>query len=280
MSSATNFPSTLVFLRPIVGKVLVVLFGAAFLVFLFGPLVALLLWSVARGWFWPSPLPTNFTIFWYNYALAVPGIVDSLRNSVVVAVSAVVVTTLTSLPAGYALARLHFPGKGFFRTLFLLPLMVPAIAIGIGVAAVFYRLNLIGTLPGIILAHSVATLPFGILILTAGFESLNPSVEEAAAACGAGASRRFITITLPLIAPAILAQAIYVFTISMDEFTLTLLLSSADTATLPVRIYGAIGEGYIQLSSALAMLLLLPSFVLTCVLVRFVKTEYLTMGGV
>lgn len=280
MGLSTGLAGTRRFSRPLVRPVLIILFGVAFLLFLLGPLFALLLWSFARSWFWPSPLPSSFTIYWYNYALAVPGIVDSLRNSVVVATSAVLITTLTSLPTGYALARFRFPGKGIFRTLFLLPLMVPAIAIGLGVATVFYRLHLVGTLPGIILAHSVLTLPFGILILTAGFESFHPSIEEAAAACGAGPFRRFLTVSIPLVAPAILAQAIYVFTISMDEFTLTLLLSSAETATLPVRIYGAIGEGFIQLSSALAVLLLLPSFALTALLVRFVKTEYLTMGGI
>jgi putative spermidine/putrescine transport system permease protein len=66
----------------------------------------------------------------------------------------------------------------------------------------------------------------------------------------------------------------------MDEFTLTLLVSSADTATLPVRIFGAITEGYIQISSALAILLLVPSLLLIFVMVRYLKAEYLTVGGV
>ncbi len=269
-----------VFPRLTVGTVLLAVFGVTFVIYLFGPLLVLFLWSIARTWFWPSALPTAFTLDWYSFALHVPGVLASLRMSLTVAVIVVLTTTLVAIPAAYAIARLHFVGKALLRTLFALPLMVPYIAIGVGVATAFYRLKLVGTLPGIVLAHSIATLPFGVLILTAAIESLDRSIEEAAAICGAGSWRRFFTITLPLVAPAILAQAIYVFTISMDEFTLTLLVSSADTATLPVRIFGAITEGYIQISSALAMLLLVPSLLLIFVMVRYLKAEYLTMGGV
>lgn len=266
--------------RPSVGPLVVALFALVFLVFLFGPLVVLFLWSIAQTWFWPSALPTAFSFDWYRFALNVPGVLASLRTSLLVAVIVVVTTTVVALPAAYAIARLDFLGKAAIRMLFVLPLMVPLIAIGVGVATAFYRLKLVGTVPGVVLAHSIVTLPFGVLILTAALESLDRSIEEAAAICGAGIWRRFLTITLPLIAPAILAQAIYVFTLSMDEFTLTLLVSSADTATLPVRIFGAITEGYIQISSALAILLLVPSLLLIFVMVRYLKAEYLTMGGV
>jgi len=266
--------------RPSVGPLVVALFALVFLVFLFGPLVVLFLWSIARTWFWPSAVPTAFSFDWYSFALNVPGVLASLRTSLLVAVIVVVTTTVVALPAAYAIARLDFLGRAAIRMLFALPLMVPYIAIGVGVATAFYRLKLVGTLPGVVLAHSIVTLPFGVLILTAALESLERSIEEAAATCGAGIWRRFLTITLPLIAPAILAQAIYVFTLSMDEFTLTLLVSSADTATLPVRIFGAITEGYIQISSALAILLLVPSLLLIFVMVRYLKAEYLTVGGV
>ncbi len=277
--SASTYPRRML-PRPSVGKLVVALFALAFLVFLFGPLLVLFLWSIAQTWFWPSALPTAFSFDWYGFALNVPGVLASLRTSLLVALIVVLTTTGVATPAAYAIARFEFAGKAVVRLLFALPLMVPYIAIGVGVATAFYRLKLVGTMTGVVLAHAIATLPFGVLILTAALESIERSIEEAAAICGAGAWRRFFTITLPLIAPAILAQAIYVFTLSMDEFTLTLLVSSADTATLPVRIFGAITEGYIQISSALAVMLLLPSLLLIFVMVRYLKAEYLTLGGV
>lgn len=280
MSLSVSHPVSRPWLRVNAASVLLALFGVIFSVYLFGPVFVLFLWSVARSWFWPSALPQVYTLDWYSFALFVPGVLNSLRMSLVVAVTVVIVTTVIALPAAYAIARVAFPGKSVVRTMFVMPLMVPYIAIGIGVATAFYRLSLVGTFPGIVLAHSIATLPFGVLILTAALESMDRSLEEAAAACGAGPLRRFLTITLPLVGPAVLAQAIYVFTISMDEFTLTLLVSSADTATLPVRIFGAISEGYIQISSALSILLLVPSLILIFFMIRYLRAEYLTMGGV
>jgi putative spermidine/putrescine transport system permease protein len=158
--------------RPAVGLLVVALFALVFLVFLFGPLVVLFLWSIARTWFWPSALPTAFSFDWYRFALNVPGVLASLRTSLLVAVIVVVTTTVVALPAAYAIARLDFLGKAAIRMLFALPLMVPYIAIGVGVAMAFYRLELVGTLPGVVLAHSIVTLPFGVLILTAALESL------------------------------------------------------------------------------------------------------------
>ncbi len=269
--------------RPPVGGVLSqlgrVAFTAAFTGFILGPFVVLGLWSVAQEWFWPSALPTVFTLRWYRWATVVPGILRSLRMSLIVAVLATVVTTAVALPAGFVLGRTQFPGRGLVRLLFALPLMVPYITLGIGIANVFYRLHLTGSVLGVVLAHTIATLPFGILILTSAFEALEPEVEEAALACGANRWQAFRRISLPLLASAILAQAVYVFTLSMDEFTLTLLVSGPETATLPVQIFASIGEGYFQISSALSVLLLLPSVLMVYLMVRFLRADFLSAGG-
>jgi len=254
-------------------------FTTVFAGFILGPFAVLLLWSVAQSWFWPSPLPTAFTLRWYMWATVVPGILRSLRMSLIVAVLATLLTTVVALPAGFVLSRGRFPGRGAARLLFSLPLMIPYITLGIGIANVFYRLRLTDTLLGVVLAHSIATLPFGILILTSAFDALPLDVEEAGLACGATRWQTFWRLTAPLLAPALLAQAVYVFTLSMDEFTLTLLVSGPDTATLPVQIFASIGEGYFQISSALSMLLLLPSVAVIYFMVRFLRTGFLAAGG-
>jgi putative spermidine/putrescine transport system permease protein len=254
-------------------------FIAIFAVFILGPFVVLGLWSVAQQWFWPNALPTAFTLRWFQWATVVPGILASLRMSLLVAILITMLTTVVALPASFSLGRLRFRGQGAVRALFALPLMVPYISLGIGIATVFYRLRLTDTVLGVVLAHSIATLPFGILILTAAFEELASDVEEAALACGANRWQTFRRVSLPLLAPAILAQAIYVFTLSMDEFTLTLLVSGADTATLPVQIFASIGEGYFQISSALSVLLLVPSLLVIYFLVKFVRVNVPSAGG-
>lgn len=239
--------------------------------FIFGPLLVLALWSFAQQWFWPALLPTAFTLRWYSWAFVVPNIFHALKMSLLVASLVTVVTTACALPAAVAVARYQFPLCNLLRTLFSIPLLVPYISLGIGIASVFYTLHLTGSLIAVVLAHMIATLPFGILILSGAVEELKLEVEEAALSCGAPPALVFRTIVLPQLVPALLAQGLYVFMLSLDEFTLTLLVSSPQTATLPVQMFASIGEGYLPISSALAMLLLVPSLLLSLVIARFLR---------
>jgi ABC-type spermidine/putrescine transport system permease subunit II len=157
--------------------------------------------------------------------------------------------------------------------------MVPYIALGIGITQLFRQLGLLNSMMGLVLAHTVGTFPFAILVLTSACSELSIEISEAAYVCGANRWQTFRRVMLPLLAPALVAEAVYVFTLSMDEFTLTLLVSGPDTITLPVRIYTSIGEGFIQLTSALSVLLLVPSLVLIYVMVKRINVKALSAGG-
>jgi putative spermidine/putrescine transport system permease protein len=253
---------------------------AAFLVvfagFILGPLLVLVLWSFAQQWFWPSLWPTAFTLRWYEWAATVPNVFRSLQVSLAVAVTVTLVTTVVALPAAIAIGRYRFRGRELIRVLFSVPLLVPYISLGIGVASFFYAVRLTGSFAAVVLAHMIAALPFGIMIVSAAVEELVPEIEEAALACGATPSAVFRRIMLPQLVPALLAQGAYVFMLSMDEFTLTLLVASPETSTLPVQMYAAMGEGYLQISSALAMLLLLPSVILSYAIAHYLRTDLTT----
>lgn len=254
-------------------------FVAIFVCFIVGPLVVLFLWSIAQQWFWPSLLPSAFTLRWYGWALVVPNVFHSLQMSVLVAVIVTVVTTVVAVPAAIAIGRYRFRGRAFIHGLFSVPLLVPYISLGIGIASVFYTVRLTGTLAAVVLAHMIAALPFGVMIIASAVEELAPEIEEAGLACGAHPWTVFRSLTLPQLIPALLAQAVYVFMLSMDEFTLTMLVSSPETATLPVQMYAAMGEGYLQISSALAMLLLVPSVVLSYAIARYLRTDFAHAAG-
>jgi len=248
-------------------------FLLAFAALILGPLLVLALWSLAQQWFWPQLWPASFTLRWYEWAGTVPNVLHALRMSVIVAVAATVATTVIALPAAFVLGRYQFPGRAVVRGLFSIPLLVPYIGLGVGVASMFYALKLNGTLVAVVLAHMIAALPFGVMIIGAGLEELPRETEEAGLVCGADPWTVFRRVTLPQLVPALLAQAAYVFMLSMDEFTLTLLVSSPETATLPVQMYSAMGEGYLQISSALAMLLLLPSVAVSYLIARFMRAD-------
>ena len=261
-------------LRSLLGGAFLILFAG----FIIGPLIVLALWSFAQQWFWPSLLPSAFTLRWYEWAATVPNVFRSLQMSLIVAAIVTLATTIVSVPAAIAIGRYRFPGRDFIRGLFSLPLLVPYISLGIGISSFFYAVRLNGTLAAVVLAHMIAALPFGVMIVTAAVEELAPEIEEAALACGASPSTVFWKVVLPQLVPALLAQAAYVFMLSMDEFTLTLLVSSPETATLPVQMYAAMGEGYLQISSALAMLLLVPSVLLSYLIARYLRVDAAVAG--
>ena len=101
---------------------------------------------------------------------------------------------------------------------------------------------------------------------------------EAASVCGAGPVRRFFHVVLPLVMPGILASAIFTFTHSYNEFTLTLLTYGPHTVTLPVRTYLAVGDGYWEITSAMAVLMVAPSLLILALVQRRARPERLVGG--
>ena len=244
-----------------------------------GPFVVLAIWSVTKQWFWPSLLPTQLTLYWFEWAIAVPGILHAVRMSLVTAVLTTLIVTAVALPAAFAVTRGQFAGRSVIIALFATPMMVPYIALGVGVVQLYYAWHLIDTLAGVVLAHTAVALPVGIVVLTSAIAKLPRDLEEAAYICGASRARVTRSIVVPTLLPVILAQAIYVFTISIDEFTLTLLVSGPHTATLPIQIFSSIGDGFVQLTSALSLLLLVPSVVLIWVMIRHLSSSTFTAAG-
>jgi len=162
--------------------------------------------------------------------------------------------------------------------LILLPRMIPPIAYALGIAQIFYRLHLVDTFAGVAIAHVAICAPYAILVLSATFEALDERVLEASAVCGANPLRTFFHVTLPLVLPGILSSIIFTFTTSYNEFTLTLMTYGPHTVTLPVRTYLAVGEGYWEVTSALSIMLILPSLAMLFGVQRQVQPEKLVGG--
>ena len=160
----------------------------------------------------------------------------------------------------------------------LLPRMIPPIAYALGIAQVFYRLHLVNTHFGVALAHVAICAPYAILVLSATIEGLDERVLEASAVCGANRFKTFFHVILPLILPGILTSIIFTFTASYNEFTLTLMTYGKDTVTLPVRTYLAVGEGYWEVTSAMSIILVIPSIFVLFMIQRQVTPEKLVGG--
>jgi putative spermidine/putrescine transport system permease protein len=263
------------------GPLLARALGIALLAFLiFGPLANLLLWAFAERWYFPGKIPQQFGLaFWARVFEPRGNALQSLVTSVWIALLTVAFCLAVAVPAGYALARLKLPWRGFILLLFLLPQAIPNLPIYVNIARMFYEVRLNGTVFGVVLVHAAHGLVLAVWIASAAFAAVDAQLEEAARNLGAGPWRCFATVTLPLAAPGLIASAIFVFLESLDEFTGTYFVGVPDVTTLPLLMFNASMGGNYQIASITALLLLIPSIGFMLLVERFLKSNVLAMVG-
>ena len=289
MSAAVNAPAALnppVPRRrrrlPSIGAILIWGLVAFFFINLFALILTVVLDSIAVTWFggW---LPDDFTFHWYGDAWAEFNLTDILVVTAQVALVVVVVSALIGVPAAYALARRNFPGKRLITLLFLLPILIPPITYGIPLATVLYKVQLAGSISGVILANLVPTVPFVVLIMIPFIEQIDPKIEAAARMCGAGTLTIFLRILGPLMIPGILAAAILVLVRTVGMFELTFLTSGPSSQTIVVVLYDAVfGAGIRapQEVDAMAIIYTASMMLLLVIALRFVNpTQLVTRVG-
>jgi putative spermidine/putrescine transport system permease protein len=243
-----------------------------------GPLLSLGVWSLAERWTYPAAWPQRLGFRYWSRMLTAD-FLDPLKTGLGIAVLVTAGALLCAIPLGYALARLAFPGRTLVLLAFLLPQAFPQLPVFAAATREFYRWGLAGTVPGVVLVHLVGGLVFAVWTMTAVFRAIDPALDEAAYNLGASATRAFLTVSLPLAVPGIVASALLVFLYSLDEFTGTLLVGAPFVTTLPVYMYTA-SQGYeLQIASVTALVLMVPGAVLLLLLERVLRAEYLTFFG-
>lgn len=265
-----------------VGAVLVGGAVAFFFINLFALIATVVVGSFATTWF-ASWLPDGYTTHWYGDAWADYDLADVLIVTAQVAGVVVAVSVLVGVPAAYALARRNFPAKRLISVLFLLPILIPPITYGIPLATVLYKFQLAGSLPGVILANLVPTIPFVILVMIPFIEQIDEKIEAAARMCGAGTMTIFLRILGPLLVPGILASGILVLVRTVGMFDLTFLTAGPSSSTLVVVLYeNVFGAGIRAQQSIDAMAVIYTGMMLVLLVIalRFVNpTQLVTRIG-
>ena len=246
----------------------------------FGPLANLVLWAFAEQWYFPHKLPLVYGLkFWNQVFKPSSDVFATLGTSVAIALFCVVVCLALAVPAGFALARGRMPWRGAILLAFLLPQAFPSLAVYFNVARIFYTVGLNGTIAGVVLVHATHGLVFAVWIAAAAFAAIDPDLELAARNIGASRLRSFLTVTLPLAAPGIMASAIFVFLESLDEFTGTFFVGVPDVTTLPLLMFNASIGGNYQIAAITALILLIPSVGFMLFIERFLKADVLAKVG-
>ena len=247
---------------------------------IFGPLLNMLIWTLTEAWYYPAKLPVRWGFaFWDKVFRPEAGAMRALSTSLVIALLTVVLSLAVAIPAGYALSKRHLPLRSLFLLFFLLPQAFPTVAVHLNIARMFYGLGLTGTIWGVMLVHAIQGLVLAIWIASAAFAAIGQEQVEAARNLGASPLRAFMTVSLPLAAPGLMASAIFVFLISLDEFSGTFFVGVPNIQTLPLTMLNAAMEGNYQIASITALLLLVPSTLFMLFVERFLKADVLASVG-
>jgi putative spermidine/putrescine transport system permease protein len=209
------------------------------LIFLIAPSLIVIPMSFSAGETLSFP-PPGYSLRWYENFFTQPEWQSAARNSVIVAVLTTIVATILGTGVSIALMRGSVPARNLATSLFLTPMIVPAIVTAVAVYGLYVRFRLVGTIQGLVLAHTVLALPFVMINVSAVLQGMDIRLEHAARSLGATPVRTFFLVTLPLIRPCILAGALFAFITSFDELVVALFISGDRAATLPVQIWSGL----------------------------------------
>lgn len=212
------------------------------LAFLYLPILILVIYS-----FNASRLVTvwgGWSLRWYREFLGDRAMIEASWMSLRVAVSSATIATLIGTLAAVALARgERFRGRTLFSGMLYAPLVMPEVITGLSLLLLFVALNAERGFWTVTIAHTTLTMCFVAVVVQSRLGSLDRSLEEAAMDLGCAPARAFLSVTLPLIAPAILAGWMLAFTLSLDDLVIASFTTGPGSATLPIRIYSEVRLG-------------------------------------
>jgi putative spermidine/putrescine transport system permease protein len=260
------------------------------IVAILGPFVPLFIASFAFRWIWPDLLPSTW--WWearttarlpqgWDYVFSpVSRVVESTGNTVLIALLVTLVCIVITLPAARVLARERFRGKSMVEFFLLTPLIVPDIAVGLGILVTFIQLGLAGTFTGIVLVHLIPTVPYMVRVLTSVFQGLSRDYEEQARVLGASPFRTLWHVTVPMIAPGIIAGALFAFLISSNIFLLTFFIGRGRIETLPTLLFSRVSGGGVldAVTAGVALIVCIPGLIMLILTERFIKEEVFAKG--
>ncbi len=233
--------------------------GWLVVLFILGPLIIIIGGSFTETPYVAFP-PTGFTLRWYAQLMHRRDFLDSFIISLVLASLCSVGAMVLGITATIGLHRHGFTGQRLFRAFLMSPLVLPTIVTGVALLQFYYLIDMDAPMTGLLIGHVLITIPYVCRTVGAGLVGLDPAIEEAAESLGAGGLRTLLKVTLPAIAPSIMAAVIFVFITSFDQATVSIFLAGPDMMPLPVRIYAYIDFAVDPMVAAVSTLLIIFAF--------------------
>lgn len=248
-------------------------FAAVSVFFLLAPLAAILPLSLTDSIFLVYPI-RDFSLRWFVELFTADSWRRAIVNSLIIGTGTTALATILGTLGALGLrGRRISPMLAGIKIMFLLPMVVPAVVMGVGMQLVFARMGLVNTYTGVIIAHTVVAVPFVVVNVSAVLQGLDPRLEQAAASLGAPPVVVLFNVTLPLALPGILSGAVFAFATSLDEIVLTLFVAGPNQRTVARQMFSSIRENISPAIAAAAAIFILTTIVLGLVLAALRKRQ-------
>lgn len=254
-----------------------ILFHALFIVFMLAPLVVVCLVAFTPEGYLSLP-GRVWSLRWFRAIFDYPEFLRAFRDSLWLAALSSTVAIGLAVPAALAIARYRFPGREAMTALFMSPLMVPHVVLGIAFLRFFTQIGLSGTFLGLVLSHIIVIIPFALRLVLAASYGIDQRIEHAAISLGASPAVVFRRVTLPLILPGVVSGWLLAAINSFDEVTMTVFIASPATTTLPVRMFLYIQDNIDPLIAAVSACLIALTAILLMALDRIFGLDRLFVG--
>ena len=245
---------------------------AAVVAFLYVPITLMVLMAFNDSQLYTLPLVP--TLHWFEALWSNEKLIAASRNSLLLGLITSVVSTAIGTLAALALERRQFRGRSVLQILLLPPIAIPWLITGTAMLVFFYWTGIGRGLHALVIGHVALAIPYVVLVVGTGLKALRRDLEEAALSLGSTPIHAFAAVTLPLLAPSMVAAALFAFAVSLDQFVVSYFLATPGTSTLPVEIYSSIRKGFTPEINAISTILLGLS--VTLVLIFAVLSN---MGG-
>jgi putative spermidine/putrescine transport system permease protein len=244
------------------------------------PLAPIVIWAFSFNWFYPDLFPGRLSLRAWQYVLSPASrTAEAALTSGGVALIVTLFSLLVGLPAGRALGLYNFRGKKIVQFLVLAPVIVPGLAVVMGIHVVFIRLGLAGTWLGVALVHLIGTLPYVVMVMSSVFANYRPELEEQARTLGAGPIAVFLYVTCPAIFPGLMAAGMFAFIISWGQYLVTLLVGGGRVITMPLLLINFATGNNNPVTAALCLVFIAPSLILLILTSKYLVGEKTALGG-
>jgi spermidine/putrescine transport system permease protein len=242
-------------------------FLAGIILFLYLPVFVMIAMAFNKSALYT--LPFEPTLRWFEALASNDKLLAAFRNSLVIAGTTSLIATVIGAMAALALARRRFRGRTLLQVLLLPPISIPWLITGTAMLVFFFWTGIGRGIHAMLIGHVALAIPYVVLIVGAGMQSVRTDLEEAAMSLGSTPLHAFLSVSLPLLAPSIAAAALFSFAVSLDQFVVSYFLSTPGVSTLPVEIYSSIRQGFTPEINAVSTIILGASTLLIVLFAQF-----------